>query len=72
MAVYQKAKQEGPEFAAKYEEVLILGGSKTPHELMAIIGVDLNSKDFWEGGFRALEQMIERFETLWANSPKKV
>ena len=66
MAVYQKSKTEGPGFAAKYEEVLRLGGSKTPDELMAILGVDLRSKAFWEGGFAAIEAMVERFEALWA------
>ncbi len=66
MAVYQKAKQEGPGFADKYVEVLKLGGSRTPQELMSILGVDLRSREFWVGGFTALEAMVETFESLWA------
>lgn len=65
MAVYQMSKSQGPEFAQKYVEVLRLGGSETPHELMARLGVDLRSKAFWEGGFAAIEAMVERFEALW-------
>ena len=71
MAVYQKAKTEGPGFADKYVEVLKLGGSKTPQELMAILGVDLRSRDFWVGGFQALEGMVSTFESLWAEHQAK-
>ena len=54
----------GPEFADKYVEVLKLGGSKTPHELMSLLDVDLRSRDFWVGGFEAIESMVETFEEL--------
>jgi oligoendopeptidase F len=66
LSLYQKAKREGPEFADRYLQVLRLGGSKTPHELMEIVGVDLNSPEFWQGGIDAIELMIGRFEELWA------
>lgn len=66
LALYQMSQEQGPEFADKYVKVLELGGSQTPHELMAHLGVDLRSEEFWQGGFSAIEAMVKKFETLWA------
>lgn len=66
LSLYQMAKAEGPGFADKYIEVLRLGGSKSPRELMAIVGVDLASEEFWRGGFDAMEKLVAEFERLWA------
>ncbi len=66
LSLYQMAKAEGPSFADKYIHLLELGGSLTPHELMESVGVDLNSKQFWQGGFDAMEQLVTTFEGLWA------
>lgn len=65
LSLYQQAKVEGPSFATKYIELLRLGGSRSPQELMAIVGVDLNSREFWQGGFDALDLLVVEFETLW-------
>ncbi len=65
LSLYQRAKAEGPEFEQKYVELLRLGGSLTPKELMATVGVDLASPEFWQGGFDAMESMIAEFERLW-------
>lgn len=66
LSLYQMAKAEGPSFADKYVKVLELGGSKWPHELMALVGVDLKSEEFWRGGFTAMEALVAEFERLWA------
>lgn len=65
LSLYERAKEEGPEFAEKYIQVLRLGGSKTPHELMEIVGVDLRDKAFWEGGFAVINRMVDTFGSLW-------
>ena len=65
LSLYQKAKAEGPAFADKYVELLRLGGSRSPQDLMATVGVDLNSESFWRGGFGAMEKLVEEFEGLW-------
>lgn len=67
LALYNKAKAEGPGFAEKYIEVLRLGGSQTPQELMGHLGVDLTDESFWQGGFDAIEEMVKTFEALWAS-----
>lgn len=66
LALYEKSKQEGPEFAEKYINLLRLGGSRSPQELMATVGVDLNSEAFWKGGFAAIENLVAEYERLWA------
>lgn len=65
LSAYQMAKKEGPGFVDKYVQVLKLGGSRTPQELMSILGVDLGSREFWQGGFAALDDMVTTFEDLY-------
>lgn len=66
LSLYQKAKQEGPAFADRYEALLRLGGSRSPFELMETVGVNMRDPNFWKGGFDAIESLIRRFEELWA------
>ena len=59
------AKREGSTFAEKYVNLLKLGGSKSPQELMQTVGVDLKSREFWQGGFAAMEMLVTEFEDIW-------
>lgn len=65
LSLYQMAKQAGPEFGDRYVDLLRLGGSRTPQELMATEGIDLQSREFWQGGFNVLEGLVTEFESLW-------
>lgn len=65
LALYQKVKEGGREFADRYVELLRLGGSLSPDQLMATVDVDLRSEEFWKGGFVIIERMIAEFEQLW-------
>lgn len=64
LSLYQLAKAEGPGFSAKYVELLKMGGSRSPQDLMKFVGVDLTSEAFWRGGFSAMEKLVARFEEL--------
>ncbi|HEY0866046.1 MAG TPA: M3 family oligoendopeptidase [Fimbriimonas sp.] len=72
LSLYQMAKAsssnapEGGSFAEKYINLLRLGGSKSPAELMATVGVDLKDEAFWRNGFKAMEALVAEFERLWA------
>ncbi|CAN5657483.1 M3 family oligoendopeptidase [soil metagenome] len=66
LSLYQMAKAEGPSFEGKYLELLTLGGSRSPQELMSIVGVNLSDEAFWRGGFAAMEALVTEFERLWA------
>jgi oligoendopeptidase F len=65
LSLFSKAKTEGKAFTDRYFDVLELGGSKTPEELMSIVGVDLADESFWREGFSVLENLLSEFETLW-------
>jgi oligoendopeptidase F len=64
LSLYAKAKGEGEEFVERYIEMLSRGGSQSPQELMDYVGVDLNSREFWQGGFDAIERLVGEFERL--------
>ncbi len=64
LSLYEMAKKVGPSFADRYIEVLKLGGSKSPAELMGMLDIDLQSEEFWKGGFAALEKFLVEFERL--------
>ncbi|BDI32165.1 oligoendopeptidase F [Capsulimonas corticalis] len=66
LALYRKSQTEGAAFAAKYLDMLSAGGSLTPQDLVAKVGVNLDDPDFWQGGFEVLGGMVARFEELWA------
>lgn len=66
LSIYDLAKNEGPSFEQKYLDLLELGGSRTPQELMATVGVNLDDRAFWEGGVAAIERLVEAFERQWA------
>lgn len=71
LSLYQRAKEEGPSFADKYIALLKLGGSRSPQQLMETVGVDLKSKEFWQGGFEAMEKLVTEFERLWSSTDRK-
>jgi oligoendopeptidase F len=44
--------------------VLSLGGSKSPVELLAIMGMDIQQPDFWDQGLKLLDDMQKNAERL--------
>jgi oligoendopeptidase F len=66
LSLYQMAKAEGDSFSGRYIELLRKGGSESPNALMASVGIDIDSEQFWEGGFAAMEKLVAEFERLWS------
>jgi len=65
MALYQMYKKEEPSFAPKYVELLKAGGSCSPTELLARVGIDIHDKAFWEGGVKVVEGLVADFEKFY-------
>lgn len=65
LSLYRQAQTGGPAFAENYLHMLRAGGSLSPQELMAKVGIDLDDAAFWQGGFEVLEGLVARFEQLW-------
>lgn len=53
-------RSRGPDFAERYERFLTAGGSASPDESLAILGVDLNATEIWDDGFAVIESWIDR------------
>jgi oligoendopeptidase F len=54
------AHSRKPDFAERYARFLAAGGSASPDELMAILGVDLNDTAVWDDGFAVIASWIDQ------------
>ena len=68
LAVYGRYEEEGPSFADDYIQLLSAGGSRSPEELGAIVGVDLADPGFWDKGLDLVERKLDAAEEGRARS----
>jgi oligoendopeptidase F len=64
LSVYGRYLQEGSSFAPDYLKLLAAGGSRTPEELGAMVGIDLADPGFWDAGLALVEQQLREAEEL--------
>src|SRR5512135_2195011 len=62
LSVYERYQQAGEEMVPSYLELLAAGGSRPPHELGRIVGVDLADPGFWESGLDLVQRQLEQAE----------
>jgi oligoendopeptidase F len=62
LSVYERYEQAGPELVPRYLEMLAAGGSKSPEEIAAIVGVDLADPGFWTAGLDLVERQLQEAE----------
>ena len=55
LSLYSRYKSEGNKFIPKIKMILEAGGSEDPTKLLAKIGVDIESEEFWREGFGVIE-----------------
>jgi oligoendopeptidase F len=68
LSVYARYEEEGPGFVDAYLQLLSAGGSRSPEELGAIVGIDLTDPGFWDRGLDLVERQLEAAETAAAES----
>jgi oligoendopeptidase F len=68
LSVYQRYVEEGEAFVPRYLDMLAAGGSKSPEELGAIVGVDLTDPGFWSAGLDLIERSLEQAEQAAAEA----
>ncbi|HLJ02217.1 MAG TPA: M3 family oligoendopeptidase, partial [Solirubrobacteraceae bacterium] len=68
LSVYGRFRQEGPGFVPRYLELLAAGGSRSPEELTAIVGIDLTDPGFWDAGLALVEAQLSEAERLAAGA----
>jgi oligoendopeptidase F len=62
LSVYERYEQLGDEMVPRYLELLSAGGSKSPEELGAIVGIDLSDPGFWSAGLDLVERQLSEAE----------
>jgi oligoendopeptidase F len=62
LSVYRAYEQQGTDFVPRYLELLASGGSKSPEELGAIVGLDLADPAFWDGGLAIVGEQLDAAE----------
>jgi oligoendopeptidase F len=62
LAVYGRYEEQGESFVPAYLELLAAGGSRSPEELGAIVGVDLADPGFWDRGLDIVERQLDAAE----------
>lgn len=64
LALYQRYKKEGAEFAKTYTEILAAGGSQKPEVLLGRYGIDIRAKQFWQDGFDYIRSQVKELVSL--------
>ncbi len=64
LSVFAKYKLEGKSFLDKYIKALSVGGSFNPYEITKIMGIDLETSDFWQNGIELIRNEVEEFEKM--------
>jgi oligoendopeptidase F len=64
LALYKQYQEEGESFKPRYMDILSAGGSDAPTEILMRAGIDVFSRDFWQGGFDVIESMIAQLEEI--------
>jgi oligoendopeptidase F len=62
LSIYKRYVDEGESFVPAYLELLRAGGSRSPEELGAIVGIDLADPGFWDSGLDLVEAQLEEAE----------
>ena len=64
LSLYQQFKREGDAFKPKYLKILSAGGSEAPAKILGEAGIDIESKEFWQGGFDVVDGLVKQLEEL--------
>jgi oligoendopeptidase F len=62
LALYRMYQAEGASFVPKYLDLLSAGGSESPAQILAKVGVDMSSEAFWQSGFDTIREMVAQLE----------
>jgi oligoendopeptidase F len=63
-SAFARYKEVGEEFAEHYLNMLAAGGSRSPDELVRMLGLDIADPGFWNAGLDQLDSMLKDAEAL--------
>jgi oligoendopeptidase F len=64
LALFRMYQEEGQSFIPKFVRLLERGGSDTPQNLLAPLGVDFRDAGFWQKGFDELRRLVTQAQDL--------
>jgi oligoendopeptidase F len=64
LSLYQKYQREGQKFVPAYLRLLSSGGSDSPRNLLAALGIDPNDQGFWKDGLELLKGYVAEARRL--------
>lgn len=64
LALYERYRKEGEDFAERYMQMLRAGGSDWPHNIVAPMNIDLRDPGFWSDGVRAIGRLVDQAAEL--------
>ena len=64
ISLYQLYLEQKEDFVPKFVNLLSVGSSFSPEEMLSEIGIDLNDSSFWQKGIDYLSNKIEELEKL--------
>ncbi len=64
ISLYQLYLEQKEDFVPKFVNLLSVGSSLSPEEMLSEIGIDLNDSSFWQKGINYLSDKIEELEKL--------
>lgn len=64
LSLYQQYVEEGESFKPRYLALLAAGGSDAPVRILERAGIDIYSREFWQGGFDLLQAAVGQLESL--------
>ncbi|PRR84057.1 M3 family oligoendopeptidase [Clostridium vincentii] len=59
--LYAEYLKTGKAFSKDYEKLLSMTGKNNLIDITKVMGIDINSKDFWRSSLRVIEKDIEKF-----------
>lgn len=68
LALYELYRERGAAFVPEYLELLAAGGSDSPANLLARVGVDVRRPAFWHGGLAVLRRLVDEAKSLSASA----
>ncbi len=63
LSLYQQYKATGDDFKPKLHKILAYGGSAQPDFILSEAGINMADPDFWRGGFKFIDGMINELQT---------
>ncbi len=64
LALWKQYRRQGESFVPDYLDLLAAGGSDTPANLVARLGLDINDTSFWASGLSILEELLQEAQEL--------